>query len=175
MAVVRPETATKDANSPPARTHRNAANRAPISAARNLTLVFGTNMYRNVKTPVTIRYGASRPAPSSMLPNGSICDIRCTNSWLVTEAIRPIATTIITGPSTITLRYSLMRLPKLRGCSTRQTKLKLSSIFWTIEMTVYSRIARPIEPSTPPWMLSTNSMMRVVISGARSPSGARNS
>ncbi len=55
--------------------------------------------------------------------------MRCIRVVLVMDAVMPMAKVITTGPTNITLRYSLKRRPKLRGRSTRQTKLKLSSTF----------------------------------------------
>ena len=51
-------------------------------------------------------------------------------------AINPNAATMTAGPITMTLTYSLKRRPILRGCSTRHTKLKLSSTFCTVEIKV---------------------------------------
>ena len=83
--------------------------RRPISAARNRTRVFGTKAYRNVKTPVTNRYGPSKPSARAMVPNGS-CDLsQAIELWLAIAPNRPNTTTRKIGPITIRLRYSLTR------------------------------------------------------------------
>ena len=90
----------------------------------------------NVKTPVTRMYGVSRPNITKPVPNGSYCEIVLIAEVFAKAAMSPKAATMRAGPTTMTLRYSLNRRPKLRGCSTRHTKLKLSSTFCTIDMTV---------------------------------------
>ena len=88
---------------------------------------------------------------------------------------RPSTITTKMGPTTIRLRYSLIRRMRLRGCSTCQAKLNASSTFCTVVTIAYSRNTRPSEPSTVPWVLSMKSMTCAVISVARGPVGFRNS
>jgi hypothetical protein len=122
------------------------------------------NAYTNVNTPVTSTYGVSRPSATSTEPKGSYCFSACTPLVCANVAIRPNAATMTAGPITMTLRYSLTRRMRLRGCATRHTKLKLSSTFWIIETVVYSRTMMPSEPSTSPRARSTNPMIWLVSS-----------
>ena len=72
--------------------------------------------------------------------------------------------------------YSATRRAKLRGCSTRQRKLKLSSTFLMVPNRVQASSARPTEPTTPVLTLLANCMTRAVSSAARrSPTGRKNS
>jgi hypothetical protein len=130
---LRVDSTTNEVKIIPVAAHTTPANSPPMSAARNCTLVFGMNMYRNVNTPVTSTYGVSRPDATSIVPNGSYFASACTALVCANVAIRPSAVTISAGPTTITLRYSLTRRTRLRGCSTRHTKLKDSSTFWIID------------------------------------------
>ena len=56
--------------------------------------------------------------------------------WLPSAPNRLNTTTMNTGPTTMRLRYSLTRRMIERGRSTCQAKLKASSSFWMVEMTV---------------------------------------
>ncbi len=73
----------------------------------------------------------------------------------------------------MTLRYSLNRRARLRGRSTRQTKLKLLSTFCAIDNAVYSRSATLMLASAEPLTLSTKPTTWPESSAARGPSGAR--
>ncbi len=107
------------------------------------------------------------------LPSGSTRCRYSTKDVLATVAVIPIAIIMIMGPTSNTLRYSLKRRPKLRGLSTRQTKLKLSSNFCAIDNAEYSKSPRPTPASVEPLMLSTKPMIFSVSSSARGPSGMR--
>jgi len=65
------------------------------------------------------------------------------------------------------------RRAKLRGRSTRQTKLKLLSTFCAIDSPENSRITMATLASAEPLTLSTNPRMRSVTSAPRGPSGAK--
>ena len=107
-------------------------------------------------------------------PIGPIARKRVTTVTLDRLAISVIAMLMMSGPMSMKLKYSAKRRAKLRGRSTRQTKLKLLSTFCAIESAASSRIPTLTVPSTEPLTLSTKPMTLLVISGARSPSGSRN-
>ena len=72
--------------------------------------------------------------------------------------------------------YSARRRAKLRGCSTCQRKLKLSSTFLMVPTRVQASSARPSEPTTPLLTRLANCMTRAVSSAAAaSPTGRKNS
>ena len=66
------------------------------------------------------------------------------------------------GPTISRATYSVTRRAKLRACSTRHRKLKLSSTFLMVPNKVHSSSARPTEPTTPVLTLSANAMTRSV-------------
>ena len=100
-----------------------------MSAGRHCTRVFGTNMYMPVKNAVTITYGATAiSVPGRRCRNG-ILATSCTGALAMVACDRPMNATSNTGPTTSSVRYSAIRRAKLRGCSTRHRKLKLSSTF----------------------------------------------
>ena len=71
-----------------------------------------------------------------MVPKGSYELSQRTIDELPRVAVKPNAATVRIGPTIMRLRYSLTRRAQLRGRSTRQTKLRLSSTFWMVEITV---------------------------------------
>src|SRR5271167_437329 len=101
----------------------------PMSAARNSTLVLGTSAYMIVKTMVTITYGRTCRAALKVQASGANASIHNANGLFCALANSPRATASRMGPRIITLKYSVKRRAKFRGCSTRHTKLKLVSTF----------------------------------------------
>ena len=108
-----------------------------------------------------------------MPPSTPISRRRVIAAVLESVAVKPITTLMITGPTSRKARYSLNRRAKLRGRSTRQTKLKLLSTFCAIINSENSSSATPMLPSSEPLTLSTKPMICAVSSSARGPSGAR--
>src|SRR5271154_154548 len=101
----------------------------PMSAARNSTLVLGTNVYMAVKTMVTITYGRTWRAALNAQASGANASTHNANGLFWALASSPSATASRMGPRIMTLKYSVKRRAKLRGCATRHTKLKLVSTF----------------------------------------------
>ncbi len=87
------------------------------------------NEYMNVKTAVTMTYGAIWPKRSKITENGATACNRCAKGLCSAVPKSPIATASRMGPKIMTLKYSAKRRPKLRGRPTRHTELKLVSTF----------------------------------------------
>ena len=87
----------------------------------------------------------------------------------------PMSAPISTGAITSSAKYSAMRRMKLRGCSTCQTKLRLSSTRLSVPISVQISSVRPTEPSTPPRTRSAKSMTFWVSAPAALPIGEKNS
>ncbi len=78
---------------------------------------------------MTITYGTNWPSNRIVKASGGIALAHCANGLCSAEPNSPIVTASRMGPTTITLKYSVKRRAKLRGRSTRHTKLKLASTF----------------------------------------------
>ena len=85
--------------------------------------------YMKVKTMVTIAYGTICPKTLRIHARGAMESSHCAIGLCSAEPNSPSATASRMGPTIMTLKYSVKRRAKLRGRSTRQTKLKLVSTF----------------------------------------------
>ena len=104
------------------------------------------------------------------------CTTSCTGELLKVACSRPMKPTSTTGATISRPVYSATRRAKLRGCSTRHRKLKLSSTFLIVPIRVQASSARPREPTTPLLTRLANCSTRVVSScEAAGPSGLKNS
>ena len=147
----------------------------PMSAGFHFTFVLGTNMYTAVKMVVIMKKGASE-SPSSLIcaKKGmywptlalAVSTARC-------ESPRKLTTTM--GPTMSSDTYSVTRRAKLRACSTRHRKLKLSSTFLIVPNKVHNSSARPTAPTRPVLTSSAIAMTRAVSMCALAPMGRKNS
>ena len=113
--------------------------------------------------------------PRRRCKSGS-CTTSCTGALAKVACSRPTNPTRSTGAAMRKPVYSARRRAKLRGCSTCQRKLKLSSTFLMVPMSVQASSARPREPTTPLLTRPANCSTRVVSSCAAAvPSGRKNS
>ena len=83
----------------------------------------------NVKAMVTITYGTNSPSAAMVQASGGMAFSHSANGLCSADPNRPKATASRMGPTIMTERYSVKRRAKLRGRSTRHTKLKLASTF----------------------------------------------
>ncbi len=135
------------------------------------------NIYNTVKMALTMMYGASTIRALVRLCSGGRSVTTNFSGPLPSAACdRPMKPTSSNGPMTSSVRYSATRRAKLRGCSTRHRKLKLSSTFLIVPSKVQASNANPRVPTTPLLTRSANCMtFEVSSSAAWPPTGRKNS
>ena len=171
----RVDSSTKPVKRRPIATHRIPAVMPPTSAGTSRTRVFGISAYTNVNTALPSANGASESSTPPRSPSSGSCESARTELLAEVICAVPISVPTSSGATTSNATYSAMRRMKLRGWSTCQTKLTLSSTFLIVPISVQIRNARPTEPTMPPRTRSAKSMTFCVSSPAASPMGRKNS